>query len=203
MEEVRIGDFSRPLAEQPAEKVQESAAAATTQARLENAEQRLGAQAQAAEAKLKPHLSYEERLKEFGVTKEEAAQIVDAVLLKGHYAEDIAVTPRVRLRLRTRQHRDTQRAQNYLETARPVYESHFQDIVARYALASSLEKLGKDAFAFPGRGATGEQIEMEFKTRLSYVDTLPEPTLRLLLQKLWKFDTKVAVVLQEGVIENF
>jgi len=202
MEEIRIGDFSRPLADRPLA-TQETAGPSPTQARLEQAEKRLGAQAEEAEAKLGPQLSYEERLRDVGVGRDEAAEIVDAVLLRGFYAEDIPLTPRLKLRLRTRQYRDTQRVQSYLEVARPVYETHYQEAVSRHALAASLERLGKDGFAFPGREATGEQIEAEFKTRLAFVDGLPEPTLRLLLHKLWKFDRKIAVVLEEGAIENF
>ncbi len=147
--------------------------------------------------------SYEDRLKEVGVSKEAAAVIIDDVLMKGAHSEDIALTPRIKLRLRTRTARDIRRIQEYLEASNPKFENHYQEILSRMSLASSLESFGKDQFAFPGRNDTNTNIEQAFANRLSYVEALPDPTLRLLFAKLWKFDNKVRVVLEEGAIENF
>lgn len=201
-EEIKIGDFSRPVVEKPAQAAPASPASPAAE-RLDTLERKLETDAQSAETILQPHLTYEDRLKEIGITRDEAARLVDDVLIAGHYAEDMQITTRVKVRFRTRLYRDTQRTQSYLEVARPVYDTHYQEIVARYALAASLETLGKDHFEHPGRKAKGEAIEQAFQNRLSFVDGLPDPTLRLLFSKLFKFDQKVRVVLEEGAVENF
>lgn len=199
MEETRIGDFSKPLVEKPA------AASATgdTKVRLEAAEQNLESEANAAEAALKPLKSYEERLKEAGVTKEQAAEIIDAVLMKGYWSESIKITERIKLRLRTRSARDIRRIQDHLEVQRPVYDTHYTEITGRMSLAASLESLGSDKFTFPGKDAKPEEYETAFQARVNYIENLADPILRMLFLKLWTFDEKIRVVLSEGVIENF
>lgn len=198
MEETRIGDFSKPLVEKPA-----AGATGDTKARLETAEQSLETEANTAEAALKPLKSYEERLKEAGVTKEQAADIIDAVIMKGYWSEPIKITQRVVLRLRTRSARDTRRIQDHLEVQRPVYEAHYTEVLGRMSLAASLEALGADKFAFPGKESKAEEYEAAFQTRVSYIENLADPILRLLFMKLWTFDEKIRVVLSEGTIENF
>jgi hypothetical protein len=197
-EEVRIGDFSKPVV--PPKK---SAQASPTAEKLTEAEDILKKEADEAEKSLKPMASYEDRLKEIGVTREQAAFIVDEVLLKGCYSEEIHLTSRISVRFRTRLYRDTQRMQSYLEVSRPSYEAHYNEIIFKYSLASSLEKFGGDKFDHPNRKASGEEIEKSFQTRLTFVENLPDVTLRLLYTKLGKFDGKVRICLEEGAIENF
>jgi hypothetical protein len=192
IEEVKIGDFSKDLA--PTSPVK---------TRLDAADQQLENKVSDAEQQLKPRLSYEEQLKELGVSKEEAAEIIDSILMKGYWAEDIQITKRVTLRLRTRQARDLQRAQTVIETQRPVFEDHKQAIFNRYCLAGSLERFAKDHLPFPAKTASGDVIESAFQERLTYVDNLSGPIINLVYQKLFKFDSKIFTILSEGVIENF
>jgi hypothetical protein len=198
MEETRIGDFSQPL-------VQKAAATATgdTKVRLEAAEQSLETEAQDAEAALKPLKSFEERLKDVSVTKEQAADIIDAVIMKGAWSETFKITSRISVRLRTRSARDTRRIQDYLEAQRPLFDAHYQEILGRMTLAASLEQLGPDKFSFPGKDAKNEDYEEAFQKRAQYVEGLADPVLRLLFMKLWTFDEKIRVVLSEGTVENF
>lgn len=200
MDDVRIGDFSKDLTEK---KVAPPAATAQTKERLESAEKKLDEEATDAERTLKPRLSYEERLKEVGLTKEQAAEIVDDVLYKGFHFRDIPITSRMKIRLRTRQHRDMQRAQMYLEVSHPTYDTHYNDILMRYNAAASLEKWGNDVFEFPKKDDTNERVEELFNVRLNYVNGLADPAVRLLFSKCWAFDRKIIVALEEGAIENF
>jgi len=197
-EEVRIGDFSRPVV--PPKKAAQSSPTAD---KLTEAETALKTEADETEKKIKPLETYEERLKEVGVTKEQAAFIVDEVLLKGCYSEEISLTSRVSVKFRTRLYRDTQRMQSYLEVSRPTYEAHYSEIVFKYSLAAALEKFGADVFKHPTKASTGDEIEKSFQTRLTYVENLPDITLRLLYTKLGRFDRKIRVCLEEGAIENF
>ncbi len=195
MEETKIGDFSRDLTPK-AEKD-------TTKGKLEAAEKTLDKKADDVEQQLKPRVSYEEQLKEAGISKDEAAEIIDAVLMKGYYSEEVKLTSRISARFRTRQYRDIQRAQTIIETQRPVYEDHKQAIYLRHALAGSLERFGKDTLNFPKSNANGDEVEKAFQERVTYVDQLSEPAMNLLYRMLFKFDQKVLTVLSEGVIENF
>jgi hypothetical protein len=201
-DETRIGDFSRPVVE-PA-KGKPPVAASPTKESLENMESRLEEDAQKDEAVLKPMASFEEKLKEAGLTRDKAAEIIDAVLLKGHYAEDIKITARVKTRLRTRNARDTKRAQEILEAQRFTIDTHYSEIWGRLLLAASLESFGDDKFVHPNpRKDAYEVIEKAFQERIAYVDALPDPALRILMQRLFKFDQRVSVALEEGSIENF
>ena len=195
MEETRIGDFSQPLVK--------PAPASPTKERLESAEKNLDAQAEGAEAALKPLQTYEDKLKEAGVAKEQAAEIIDSVLMKGYWAETVKISQRISVKLRTRSARDTRRIQDHLEVQRPVYDAHYTEILGRMTLAASLEQLGTDRFNFPGKDAKNEDYENAFQERVRYIENLADPVLRLLFLKLWKFDEKIRIVLSEGTIENF
>lgn len=191
-EDVRIGDFSKPIA--PASPTKEA---------LESAEKQLDADAAKDEAALKPMKSYEERLKEVGVTREEAAEIIDAVLLKGYFAKEYNITKRIKVKFRTRSARDTERAQDMLEASPLTMATHYNDKLARYLLAASLEYFGTEKLEHSKRGDSKDAIEASYAARLNYVENMSDPALRVLFDKLRVFDTMIATVLAEGTIENF
>jgi hypothetical protein len=216
MSEMKIGDFTKPLVPQaaPTNAPADAPADAPTSSmlkgegdaaeKLKAAEQRLEDKADETEAALKPKVDYEARLKEHGISVEDAAKIVDDVLFKGHYAEEVKVSSRVSIVLRTRQARDTARTLTYLEVHKPLYENNYNEHVHKHALAASLVRLGEDRFTFPsGKASTADEVEDAFRIRLAYVNALPDPVLRLLFLKLTRFDERVRIVLQEGAIENF
>lgn len=196
IDDAAIGDFSRSVVPKPAQGSPEKD-------RLDQTEARLGQEATSIEKATKPLESYEEQLKEVGVSREEAAQIIDAILMQGYYAEDIHLTKRIVVRLRTRLYRDTRRTQDYIERAMPKYDNHYNEIVNRYALAASIEQLGPTKLEHPKTNASADEIEKSFENRLTFVESLIEPTLRLLFNKLYRFDLKLRVVLEEGALENF
>lgn len=200
---VRVGDFSRPPVDPP-KKTATGQPVSPTKDKLDKLDAQLEGEAQRDEAALKPMASFEEKLREAGLTREKAAEIVDAVLVKGFYAEDIKVTSTIKTRLRTRNARDTRRAQEMLEAQRFTIDAHYSEAWGRLLLAASLEAFASDRFEHPNpRKDKTELIEKAFQDRAAYVDALPDPALRILLQKLYKFDQKVAVALEEGSIENF
>lgn len=194
-DDVRIGDFSQPVVPAPP--------ASPTKEALESAEKRLDSDAAKDEAALKPMKSYEERLKEVGVTREEAAEIIDAVLLKGYYSKEYNITKKIKVKFRTRSARDTERAQDMLEASPLTMATHYNDKLGRYLLAASLERFGDDKLDHATRGANKDDIEKSYATRLNYVEGLGDPALRVLFNKLRVFDTMIATVLEEGTIENF
>ncbi len=197
-DEARIGDFSRPIVDPPKKP------ASPTKESLEAMETKLDEEVSKDEAALKPMASYEERLKEVGLTREKAAEIVDAVLLKGFWAEDVKITSRIKCRLRTRNARDTRRANEILEAQRYTIDAHYSEHLTRLLLGASLEQFGDDKFTHPNPRKSPEvEVEKAFQERMGYIDGLPDPALRILFSKLYAFDRKVAVALEEGAIENF
>lgn len=193
MDDVRIGDFSKPVAP----------AASPTKDALEAAEKRFDADTKKDEAALKPMASYEERIREVGVSREKASEIIDAVLLKGYYSEEISITSTIKARFRTRGARDTRRAQEMIERERVSFNQHYDELFSRYLLAASLEAFGGETLTHPPRGAKADTVEKMYADRLNFVENLSEPALRMLFLKLAKFDRMIATVLEEGSIENF
>ena len=196
-DDARIGDFSRPVVEMAPQGV------SPTKDALEQAERKLEVATLQDEATLKPMVSYEERLKEVGVSKSKASEIIDAVLLKGYYAEDVQITKSIKARFRTRNARDTKRAQEQIEAQRLTYDVHYSEILARLLLSASIERFADDVFTHMPRGAKHDAIEKAFFDLMSYVESLSDPAMRLLITKLSKFDRMISVVLEEGSIENF
>jgi hypothetical protein len=198
VDDVRIGDFSRPVAPPAPTPVPPKVPA-------DPAEIALGAEASAVEAELKPMQSYEEQLREIGVSKDEAARIIDAILRKGFWSEEIPITKSIKARFRTRNSRDRARAIEYVEAAKPLYEAHVQEMMNKQLLAASLESFADDKFAhLDPRTAKPEDIENAFDLRFRYVNgVVSDPALNLLLRHFSKFDFKIRVVMQEGAVENF
>jgi len=195
IDDVAIGNFTRPVVPrtEPARPSPEDAAAA------------LGDAATATETELAPMKAYEDALKEIKVSKEDAALIVDAILRKGFWSEEVLITKTLKARFRTRSSRDRARAMTYIEGVRPMFEAHVQELMNKQLLAASLEMFGDDKFAHPDpRVADATEVERAFDARFRFVDAvIPDPALSLLLARFLKFEDKIRVVMQEGVVENF
>jgi hypothetical protein len=202
-DDLRIGDFSRPVT--PAPRPPDQAPARTAAVPADAAEAALGAEAGALEAELGPMRSYEEQLREIGVSREEAARIIDAIMNRGFWSEEVSVTRSIRARFRTRNSRDRSRAIEYIENARPAYEAHVQEMMNKQLLAASLESFAGDKFAHAdARTAKAEDIEAAFEARFRFVNgVISDPALNLLMRHFHKFDLKIRTVMQEGAVENF
>src|SRR4051812_25369338 len=185
MEETQIGDFSRPIARRPEPQSAD---------RLDAAEAKLAAEAKRVEETLKPMTSYEDQLKSVGVTKEQAAEIVDAVLMKGFWSEPFQITSKLKGRFRSREYRDTLRLQRQLEIESPKMQIVYNEIRFPSLLAASLEQSGQNRFVFPNKNTTADEAEKLFENRLSFIHNLPEATVTILFTKLSKFDNKIFVV---------
>lgn len=197
MDDVRIGDFSKPVTAPPVPKPPPRPPANPDEAAL-------GAEAEALEAGLRPMRSYEDQLREAGVSREEAARMVDSIMEKGFWSEPVQITKTTSARLRTRTSRDRTRAMERVEIARPAFDAHYYDMTNKLLLAASLESFGKAKFEHPALGAKPEEVERLFEARYAYVDAaMAEPAFLLLLRAFLKFEDKVRAVTTEGVVENF
>lgn len=205
MDDVRIGDFSKPVTEPPAPKPATGAPPAPpARPPASPDEVALGAEADKLEAELRPMRTYEDQLSEAGVARDEAARMVDSIMEKGYWSEPAQITRSVSARLRTRTSRDRTRAMERVEAARPAFDAHYYDMMNKLLLAASLESFGRTKFEHPAAGARPEEIEKAFEARYAYVDSaMAEPAYVLLLRAFLKFEDKVRLVTTEGVVENF
>lgn len=191
-----IGDFSKPIVDRPP--------TSPTEAAFKNTEARLDGEARKDEEQLQPLQTYADRLKEAGIDLMKAAKIVDEVLLKGFYTEDVQITKTVKMRLRTRSARDTRRIQDILEAEAPKFDHHYRETLSRLLLAASLEQFGDQKLPHPEKSDKIDDIERKFQERIAYLDNqVSDPALRIMFAKLFKFDRMIAVALEEGAIENF
>lgn len=201
-EEVRIGDFDKPLAPpKPTKKV--AAASGDVVAQLDSSEAQLEAAAKEAEKELGPLERYEKALKALDITREDAAGIVDEILTKGYWSKEMQLTPRRKVKFRSRLYTDTQRFHDHIEAVRPTNPSYYNEILYKFSLAASLDTYDGKVFNHPPKDATDEQIEESWKKRLHFVESQGDPALRLMYAKLAKFDEIVRTVMEEGAAENF
>jgi hypothetical protein len=203
-DEPRIGDFSKPVVPRPTSTAPGAAPSGATHDALVQAEAVLSEEASRAEAALKPMASYEDKLKAAKLTKEKAAMIIDAIMSRGFYSEEIPLTRTIKIRLRTRGARDSRRANEMLEAQRWSLDAHYYQAQSRLLLAASLEQFGSQKLEYPDtRKVAADVVEKAYAERLAYVDGLADPVLPLLFKKLFTFDNQVATALEEGTIENF
>lgn len=203
MDDLKIGDFTQPVVS-PAKPASKATTPPPAKIPVGPDEAALGDEAAAVEAELVPMRTYEDQLRDAGVTRERAAQMVDAIMERGYWAEDVKITKSTSVRFRTRSSRDRTRAMERVEVAKPSFDAHYYDLMNKLLLAASLEAFGKIKFDHPGPGAKPEDVEKAFEARFSYVDAvMAEPAYALLLRAFLKFDEKVRVVTAEGVVENF
>lgn len=203
LDDVRIGDFERPLAKPPTPQsvAKEVLKESPTAQKLEDAESRLASEIEKTEKDLTPLERYEKMLKEVGVSREEAAMIVDEILTKGYWEKDYQLTPRRKVTFRTRAYHDTQRFYDFIEVEQPKNASYYNELLFKFSLAGSLAVYCGKTFEFP----TGdkETLDKAFEARLKYIASLGDPAIRLLYAKLGKFDELVRIVTEEGAVENF
>ncbi len=154
--------------------------------------------AQAEKAK-----TYLEILKDNNVNEDEAQAIVDDMMTKGYYTEDVQITKKITATFRTRNHNDYLRYHTALQMLNPKYRQEEDEIALRYCLAGSLVRFDKTEFTHPPAKADEDTIRKSFDIRLEWIEAQPERLTALLAVKLNRFDQKIAVVMSEGVIENF
>jgi hypothetical protein len=147
--------------------------------------------------------NYRDILIENDIPSVKAASIVDDLLCKGYYEEEIPLTNSTFVTFRTRSHSDYRRYLRALEITNPRYADEQQEIMTRYFIAASLVSFKGKIFDHPEAKVGDPSVEAAFEQRLAWIEKQPEPLVTLLAVKLHKFDRTVQVVMSEGVVENF
>src|SRR5277367_1649512 len=75
--------------------------------KLETAEAELEKQVNLVENDLAPLEKYEKELKDASISKDEAATIIDDVLMQGYHSEEMQITKKISARFRSRSYIDT------------------------------------------------------------------------------------------------
>jgi Asp-tRNA(Asn)/Glu-tRNA(Gln) amidotransferase A subunit family amidase len=146
--------------------------------------------------------TYEELLKDAGITLAEADEIRDSILLKDSYTETVQLTKNVSVTFRTRTYQDHIRYSRALERENPRFVMEEQEIKTQYYLAASIEAFRGTTFTFPAP-ANFEECEKAFEERLLFIKGLPTATVSLLITHLNRFDGKVSLALSKGAVEDF
>lgn len=134
-----------------------------------------------------PFESYLDQLKEFKVSPEEAAGIVDALIHQGYYEEKIQLTKRCQVTLRTRSQGTNERLDKALQSVKPEFSASYINMIAQINLANSMVQYGKFNFI-------PHKSEEEFTKTLEFVKQLPGPIFQALINHLNKFDEKLATI---------
>lgn len=144
-----------------------------------------------------PYEEYLDALKELKITPEQAAAVVDALIVKGFYEESYTLNKNFTVRFRTRTQESTNRIDKVLSEVKPEYNSSIASIITVYNVASSLVQYGKFSMS-------PHESDAEFEKTLKFVQKLPQPVFHLLISALQKFDEKMAIVTNSAaVITNF
>jgi hypothetical protein len=147
---------------------------------------------------------YREGLEEAGIPLEKARAILDAVIFKNCYIEDVVLLGRLKVGIRTRVYEDLQRIMHALETEAPAFPVHTDDLVARYNVAASLAYYQDHRFEFPDPGtASLQEITSAFEKRMQFLMSLSTPVVSSLIEAVNKFDRVMATVFAEGAPEDF
>lgn len=147
--------------------------------------------------------SYLEILKGSDIDVNTAQTIVDDIMTKGYYSEDIQVTKRITATFRTRSHNDFLRFNTALQILNPRFKQEEDELAIRYCLAGSLERFDKTTFDHPVNKTENTEAQKMFDARLDWIENQSERLIALLAVKLRAFDQKVMIVMSEGVAENF
>lgn len=200
-----IGSYTPPEKEVPGAKEEEQEARPSpAKSMAQGIQEDLSNDVKANEDTVEKSKSYEEILEGADISLDEAKAIVDDMLTLGYYTERVPVTKSISVGFRTRVHADYLRLHNALEALNPKFEEEQNEIMLRYCLAGSLARFKDVEFDFPDREkASHESLTKAFDVRLDWIEKQPERLIALLATKLNTFDSKIALVMSEGVIENF
>jgi hypothetical protein len=147
--------------------------------------------------------TYLEILKDNNIEVTDAQAIVDDMMTKGYYTENVQITKKISTTFRTRNHNDYLRYHTALQILNPKYRQEEDEIALRYCLAGSLVRFNATTFTHTAPTAPEDQMREAFDNRLEWIEKQPERLTALLAVKLNRFDQKIAIVMSEGVIENF
>lgn len=149
-------------------------------------------------------LTWEEKIKEAGLTEDNGYAILNAVLDSGFYSKEFALFGgRVKFTLRTREGYSRQRIANALDELRTNDPRVHYQTQARLCLAGSLLSFRDKAFNHPSARNDVAAHQTAFNERLVFVDGLSDTMLDTLYDIVMRFDTWTYAALWNGAPTAF
>lgn len=146
---------------------------------------------------------WEIELKQFGMSREEAASILDAIITTGFYEETYRYGKTV-FKLRTRTASDSDRLIEMIQEFDPKSSGVLAHLIARINLASSLQAYGDSTFSFTDPTDNNRAVlDSEFRERYNFISKIPQATFFSLSQVLERFDKRVTLASDPRSLENF
>lgn len=143
--------------------------------------------------------TYEEGLKDVGLTLGQAREIMERVLVDNFYEKQFFIGS-LPVTLRTRTYHDTVRLHRFLTSESPTYQASIQDLIARHNLAAALAKFGDNIFEFP---EDEKKAEDAFDARHRFVESRNEFVVTKLMKLSYEFDTMLTKVFADGAPQDF
>lgn len=135
-------------------------------------------------------------MKELGMSREEAFDIIEAIFTHGEYTEVMPVHRKLSVTFRTRTAQEEMRLKSELIRAGDISVWERNHIIQVHNLATSLVALGD-------RSVNGENSDAAYQDRRKFVLALPNALVDVLVRLLAKFDDKVIVACQDPVLRDF
>jgi len=147
--------------------------------------------------------TYEERVKTFGLSIEEALKIVDDMALGGAYRENVRLSKSIMISFTTRSTRFNSFLTREIDLADPKKMGRMNQLMSEWQLAASIEQYGDQPMAPLSDEMKDDVYAKVLNTRRSWIQRLPAPIFLALCALLIKFDAKIMTVLSEGYEANF
>ena len=148
-------------------------------------------------------LTYPERLKEIDVSMEDAMIIVDELIRADKYTETTKLGKDTNITLSTRSVRFTDYTTKLLDTIPLNDTGNYSQTSSKYNLAGALDVYGSQTLPKLDSNLKDSEWDNVLNVRLNFVSQLAGPVFLALINKLSKFDIKVATVMSDGYEENF
>jgi hypothetical protein len=152
---------------------------------------------------------WSDAIKQAGLTREEAIEVIDAQIDPGFWVKTYTLYGgRVKLVFRTRSVAHRTMLMRELDLLQNASQLVTGQLIGRFNLVNSLQtyedKKRKKTFTFPVGTTEPETAERMFQERNTFVlREIPDGILDAIYSQLSDFDKKVAAALSEGAVESF
>jgi len=149
-------------------------------------------------------MTYEDRVKAFELSMDEAMSIVDILVTKGEYQEVVNLSRTMSVVIGTRSTRFNSYLSKVIDSESPRKTGRLNQLMTEYQLAGSLVSFGKEELpSLYDQNMTEDEWVEVVDARVGFIKQLQGPIFLTLCNKLARFDSKMMIVFSEGYDENF
>jgi len=148
-------------------------------------------------------MSYEDRVKAFDMTLDDAMYVVDSLVTNGEYRETVKLSKKLEVVIGTRDTRYNSYLSKIIDLEGPKRTGRLNQLMTEYQLAGSLVSFGKTTLPELKTSQSDKEWEEVVEVRVGFIRQLQGPIFLTLCNKLAKFDSKMMIVFSDGYDENF